>query len=298
MKLEAPRGRLLAIGGHEDKGAKCEILKEFVRLAKGKASLVVMTIAAKNAKELGKEYARVFRNFGVKDITVVDISTREDTHTKKSVLAIEKATGVFFTGGDALDVTGLLGGTEIDRLLHKRYEEGMILGGTSAGAAMMSHAIIIDGESDANPRLSDVQIAPGEEFIMGAIIDTHFSQRGRHGRLISAVAQHPHDLGIGIDENTAILLEDHQFRVLGEGAVTVIDVGSAKYTNVPDAKEGESLALYDVKMHILPAGHGFDLEAHQPLMKREAEKQKEERKKSTQKRDHSKKSKSKNQRTK
>jgi cyanophycinase len=112
---------------------------------------------------------------------------------------------------------------------------------------------------------------------MGAIIDPHFSQRGRHGRLLSAIAHNPHDLGIGIDEDTAILLDGHRFEVIGAGAVTVIDVGAASHTNVPDVHEGDNLALYDVKLHLLPAGHGFDLDKHTPISGRAAQQEQPDR---------------------
>ena len=259
-------GPLIAIGGGEDKEGDCKILREFVRLAGGsKARIIVMTVATDKVEEIGKEYLKVFKRLGAGEVQVVNVSTREDAYNQESLKKIEKATAVFFTGGDQLHVTSLIGGSEMDVLLHKRHTEGMVVGGTSAGATMMSNSMMVDGPPEENPRLLNVQLGPGVEFFLGGVIDTHFSQRGRHGRLISAVAQYPHDLGLGIDENTAIVLTNGKFEVLGEGAVTVIDAGALSHTNVPDARKNESLALYDIRVHVLPEGHRFDLNYRRPL---------------------------------
>jgi cyanophycinase len=267
MKLAHPKGLLFVIGGGEDKEGDSTILAEFVRLAGGdKARLVVMTVATDEPEELGGEYQKVFRRLGAKSVRIVDVSARSDASDKKLLAALRQATGVFFTGGDQLHVTSLIGGSEMDLLLHQLYEKGVVIGGTSAGAAMMSNSMFVRGNGEENPRLENLQLGPGVEFVLGGMIDTHFSQRGRHGRLISAVAQYPHDLGIGIDENTALVVKDDIFEVIGEGAVTVIDAGALTYTNVPNLERGEGLALYNVKLHILPAGHRFSLSERQPII--------------------------------
>jgi cyanophycinase len=269
MKLAHPKGLLFIVGGGEDKEGDCTILAEFVRLAGGsKARLVVMTVATDEPGEVGGEYQKTFRRLGAKSVRVVDVSARSDASDKKLLASLEQATGVFFTGGDQLHVTSLIGGSEMDLLLHQLYEQGVVIGGTSAGAAMMSNSMFVRGSGEENPRLENLQLGPGVEFLLGGMIDTHFSQRGRHGRLISAVAQYPHDLGIGIDENTALVVKDSIFEVIGEGAVTVIDAGALTYTNVPDLERDEGLALYNVKLHILPAGHRFNLSERQPIIEK------------------------------
>jgi len=269
MRLAHPKGLLFVIGGGEDKEGDCTILAEFVRLAGGrKARLVVMTVATDEPQEVGGEYRKVFRRLGARSVRVVDVSARSDATDKKLLAVLEQSTGVFFTGGDQLHVTSLIGGSEMDLLLHQLYERGVVIGGTSAGAAMMSNSMFVSGSGEENPRLENLQLGPGVEFVLGGMIDTHFSQRGRHGRLISAVAQYPHDLGIGIDENTALVVRDGMFEVIGEGAVTVIDAGALTYTNVPDLRRGEGLALYNVKLHILPAGHRFSLTERQPIIEK------------------------------
>jgi cyanophycinase len=274
MKLSKPKGILFIIGGGEDKEGDCTILKEFVRLAGGASSrLVVMTAATKLPEEVGAEYRTIFKRLGAGRVSLVDVSTRQDATNPKSLATLEEATGIFFTGGDQLHVTALIGGSAMDELLHELYKKGIVIGGTSAGAAMMANSMFIRGTGEENPRLGNMQLGPGVEFLLGGMIDTHFSQRGRHGRLLSAVAHYPHDLGIGIDENTALVVRDGVFEVIGAGAVTVIDAGDLTYTNVPDLKEDEGLALYNVKLHVLPAGHRFDMSARSPIIEQHTRKE-------------------------
>src|SRR5215210_4499140 len=224
MGLSEARGRLVAVGGAEDKEGDCRILKEFIRLSKGaRARVVVMTVATDHPEEVGREYKNVFRRLGVDD-------------------------------------------TEMQKLIHERHAKGLVIGGTSAGASMMSNSMIIGGGGEENPRVEAVRIGPGMDLLVGAMIDTHFSQRGRHGRLLTAFAHYPQDLGLGIDENTALVVNKTEFEVIGEGAVTVIDAGAMSYTNLPYAEECGGLALYGVTVHVLPAGYKFDLANRAPIV--------------------------------
>ncbi|HEX8292748.1 MAG TPA: cyanophycinase [Pyrinomonadaceae bacterium] len=265
--MSEARGKLVAIGGAEDKEGDCAILREFVRLARGeKARVVVMTVASDLPKELGAEYRKVFKRLGAGEVIVVDVSSREDTLSEKAMKALGEATAVFFTGGDQLHITALLGGTEMDKLIKRRHGKGLLLGGTSAGAAMMSNSMLLGGDGERNPRSGAVEIGPGMDFVVGAMIDTHFSQRGRHGRLIAAVAHYPQDLGLGLDEDTAIVVNGDEFEVVGSGAVTVIDAGGITHTNLHDIKEGEGLELHDIRVHVLSAGAHYSLPERKPLV--------------------------------
>ena len=267
MELSEARGKLVVIGGAEDKEGDCVILKEFVRLAKGnKAHVVVMTVATDHPQEVGAEYKKVFKRLGVADVKVVDVSSREDTESTKAMSAIEEATGIFFTGGDQLHIPALLGGTEMDRIIKERVGKGLVLGGTSAGAAMMSNSMMLGGESETNPRFGSVEIGPGMDFLMGTLIDTHFSQRGRHGRLLTATAHYPQDMGIGIDEDTALVVAGNEFEVMGSGAVTVIDAGGITHTNLHELQKNEGLELHNVRVHVLPSGARFSLTERKPLV--------------------------------
>jgi cyanophycinase len=280
MELSKTRGNLVVIGGSEDREEDCRVLKEFLRLAKGaKARIIVMTVATDKPSELGSEYVTAFKRLGVDSVHIVDVSSREDTKSEKSLQLIRDATGIFFTGGDQLHITTLLGGTRMHELLHEKFEKGVVLGGTSAGAAMMSDSMFIRGESNETPRCGCMEIGPGMDFLRGALIDTHFSQRGRIGRLLTAVAHYPQDIGIGIDENTAMIVKDTEFEVIGEGTVTVVDASGSTYTNLPDIGDGDALALYDVKLHVLSTGHRFDFGNRCPVIDRTSDKE-EKRKES------------------
>jgi cyanophycinase len=268
MELSEARGVLVAIGGGDIKAGDAPLLKEFARLSKGpKARVVVLTVATDEPASARREYEAAFKQLGVGDVRTVDVSARSDAEDEKSLAAVERATGLFFTGGDQLHITSLLGGTRMQELIHKRYEKGAVVGGTSAGAAMMSNSMMLGGASDENPKLQGARIGPGMDLVVGALIDTHFSQRGRFGRLLTAVAHYPQDLGLGIDERTAMVVRRTEFEVMGEGAVTVIDAGAMTYTSLPDAEEeGEPLSLYNVRVHVIANGHRFDLARREPVV--------------------------------
>jgi cyanophycinase len=260
MELTQAPGRLISIGGAEDREGEMRILKKFVELAGGKnARIVVLTVATDNPEKAAREMTAVFKRLDVKSVKTFDVSQRADAESKRGIKLIEEATGLFFTGGDQIHITSLMGGTSLQKIMHERYEKDLLIAGTSAGAAMMSNSMILDGNGEENPRLRTVEIGPGMDLIIGAIIDTHFSQRGRHGRLLSAVAHYPQDLGIGLDEDTAMIVEKDHFEVIGSGAVTVIDGGAMTFTNAPDVAKGKGLALADVKVHVLPEGYKFNL---------------------------------------
>lgn len=259
------RGKLIAIGGAEDKDGDCVILKEFIRLSRGaRARIVVLTAATNIAKEVGAEYRKAFARLGMENLQIVDIESREDAFAESAIKSIEQATGVFFTGGDQLNITALMGGTPLQAAIRHRFEKGMTIAGTSAGATMMSNTMILNGGGDTNPRLGCVVIGPGMDFLPGVVTDTHFSERGRIGRLLTVVAHCPQNVGLGIDENTALVFHNDKFEVLGSGAVTVVDAGDLSYTNLPQLLENESLALFNVKIHILPSGHWFNLSNRRP----------------------------------
>ena len=178
---------------------------------------------------------------------------------------VAKADGIFFTGGDQLFITSLLGGTPFERCLQELHAAGTVIAGTSAGAAMLGTSMIVSGHSDENPRSEAVTIAPGMDFLDRMTIDTHFSQRGRHGRLMTAIAHYPRCLGVGIDENTAIVVRGSRFTVLGSGGVTLTDFSTLTYSNLPELEPNESLSLHDITVHVLSDGHRFDLESRRPI---------------------------------
>jgi cyanophycinase len=270
QKQEQPKqkkGQLIIIGGAEEREGECKILREFVRRSGGlEAQIVVMTVATELPREVGDDYIRAFERLGVKNVRIVDTVTREDTESSSILEAIKKATGIFFTGGDQARITEILKDTQIEKLLHQKYAQGSVIGGTSAGASMMSNTMILEGDSETNPRPEIVEIEEGMSFLPEAIIDQHFAERGRLGRLLAAVARHPDLIGLGIDENTAIVVNDGQFQVVGEGACTVVDLSEISHNNIKQLLHDEDLALCDVKLHILPEGYGFDLKTRKSIV--------------------------------
>lgn len=264
FEASAPKsstGQLIIIGGAEDKEGECTILREFVRRAGSReAKIVIMTVATSLPGEVGNEYRRIFSDMGVNAIDVVDTERKEDVDSPRDLEVIENSTGVFFTGGEQSRITDLLKGTEIDKLLHQKFIQGLVIGGTSAGAAMMPDIMIVEGEGETNPRVDSVTLEPGMGFLSQVAIDQHFAQRGRLGRLISALIQQPAVLGFGIDENTAIAVDGDEVEVIGEGAVTIVDVSNIEYTNLKESLHDESLAICGAKIHILPRGYRFNLQ--------------------------------------
>jgi cyanophycinase len=223
MESTKERGQLIIIGGAEDKEGDCQILREFVRCAGGtKAKIAVLTAATSEPRSAGETYTRVFERLGVEDVRVLDTIHREDADDPENLKIIEEATGAFFTGGDQALIIEHIKGTQLDALLHQRNREGMVVGGTSAGAAIMPDLMIIEGDSETNARMDAIEMGPGMGFLHSVVIDQHFAQRGRLGRLISALLQQPANLGFGIDEDTAVVVDGDEFKVLGRGAITVV----------------------------------------------------------------------------
>lgn len=269
---EAEAGALVIIGGAEDKTGDCAILRRFVALAGGeRARVVVIAVASEQQTNLSNVYLEVFKRIGVEDVRALGIAHRERANVPSAVESVERATGVFFTGGSQLRITRLLGGTLLDRVLHRRHAGGLVLAGTSAGAAMMPGVMIAGGvEPVTSLRAGAVELAPGMEFISGVIIDQHFEERGRLRRLLAAVAQYPHDLGVGIDENTAVVVRGEQLEVIGAGAVTIVDACEMTHTNLASAERNALLAVSGVKIHVLPACYRFDLQNRSVVLPPEA----------------------------
>jgi len=253
-------GNLLIIGGAEDKEKECKILKFFYKEAGAEnARICIITAASEKAGEAAEPYQRLFKEFGCKDITALNFYTREDANCEENIAKIRQSSGIFFTGGDQLRITAMLGGTEIGKEFHRLHENKVIIAGTSAGASVMSDTMIIGGEGDT-PGEDLIRMGPGLGLLRGIIIDQHFAQRGRIGRLLTAVALNPHVLGIGIDEDTAIHVRaDGKVRVVGRGTALILDAANAVLSNVDELYDGRPLAFAPVRLHVLCEGHEFNL---------------------------------------
>ncbi|NHM26606.1 cyanophycinase [Desulfofundulus sp. TPOSR] len=259
-------GPFLLIGGAEDKDGECRILREFVRLAGGeRASIVVITTATRLPGEVGEAYRLVFLRLGAGEVSPVHLDSREKAGDLRHAAILQRATGIFFTGGDQLRIARILGKTLFEHALEAASLGGVVIGGTSAGAAAMGEIMITGGRGGLSPGKNTVKMAPGLGLISGVVIDQHFAQRGRIGRLLAAVAHNPHVLGIGIDEDTAIVVSpDGRFNVLGSGTVTVVDGRTITHTNASDLHPQPMLALTGVTLHVLPQGYGYDFKAGKP----------------------------------
>jgi cyanophycinase len=265
--MSTTKGSLVIIGGAEDRQGECSVLREFVRLAGGmKAQIAVMTAATGMPREVGDDYIRIFKRLGAELVEAVHTEHRDDSRREDSLRIIEQATGIFFTGGDQSRIVDFIRGTPLDKAIHKRHESGAVIGGTSAGAAMMPDEMIVGGASVSNPSVDAVSMGPGMGFLPGIVIDQHFAQRGRLGRLLAALVLQPAVLGLGIDEDTAIIVNGDEFEVVGQGAVTVVDETTATHNNLEGLLKDEPIALCGVKLHILPHGYRFNLNTHQPLV--------------------------------
>lgn len=262
-KLE---GNLIIIGGAEDKTGEKKILKEVCnKLAKDRDILVIATIASEVPEELGNEYYKIFTQLGIKNVRILNIVDRKGAFAANSIKTIENASLIFFTGGDQLRITSLIGGTPLYSKIQELYENGCTFVGTSAGASIMSDTMIITGPNDESPKKCTLKMAPGLGFIKGVIIDQHFAQRGRIGRLLVGIAENPQSLGIGIDEDTAIIVKDNgQFVVMGSGAVYVIDGSDITYSNVSEQYPDDILSIFNVKVHVLKQGNRFNFTTKLP----------------------------------
>jgi cyanophycinase len=262
-------GTLIIIGGGEDKQHERVILREVVDRLRG-GRLVVATIASHKPASYFKEYQRVFGELGATDIVELYVHDRAEALACDKLRAFEGATGVFFSGGDQLRISSQIGDTSIEQKVREIFDRGGVVAGTSAGASVMSDTMLVRGSSGESYRIGDLHMAAGLGLVKNVIIDQHFAERGRIGRLLGAVAQNPRQLGIGIDEDTAILVEGHVFRVLGSGAVYVVDCNAATYSNIAEASPERALSVYDVRLHVLSAGDRFDLPTRRPVLAAEA----------------------------
>ena len=256
-------GVLIIIGGHEDKMGERLILKEVARRLKG-GRLVVCTVASHEPDGYFDAYRKAFRGLGVDDLVEIYVDERAESWDADKLSPFENAAGVFFTGGDQLRLSSQIGDTPIERSVRRLYERGGLIAGTSAGASVMSETMLVKGPAEESYRIGELHMAPGLGLLRDAIIDQHFAERGRYGRLLGAVAHNPRLLGLGVDEDTALVVEGRRMTVLGAGAVYVVDGEAATHSNIAEGQADDALSLFDIRMHVLAHGDGFDLDARRP----------------------------------
>jgi len=261
------RGWIIPIGGAEEKENEPDILRRFVEICgdgdADKADIVVIPTASRLA-DTGVRYEHIFLDLGAGKVEALDFDTRRDCDEAGRLARIERANGVFFTGGNQLRLSTVLGGTMVAKVLRKRNASGMHIAGTSAGAAFISEHMIAFGEEGASPIAGAVRLAPGLGLTNRFIIDQHFRQRDRIGRLLAALAYNPFAVGIGLDEDTAAFIgPDNTLEVEGSGAITVIDASDMQFSSMDQVQEGKPVCMLGLKMHVLVAGATFNLHTRQ-----------------------------------
>lgn len=260
------RGPLLVIGGAEDKTGARQVLARFVKLAGGaNARIAVIPTASSLGGEIVDAYREAFGALGVKHITAPRPRTRKDASNPELVAQLEQATGIFMTGGNQSTLSGVVARTAFGDAIRAAHERGAVVGGTSAGASVQSEHMIAFGREGTTPKMRMAQMSAGLGLLPDLVIDQHFDQRGRYGRLLTLVAHAPHLLGMGVDEDTAAVIKEGRYlEVVGRGAVTIFD-GNAMTSNIDTAAGSSPLMVSGVVLHSLPSGARFDL-AERALM--------------------------------
>ena len=256
----ASRGWIVPIGGAENKENDRHILERFVQLSGGGDADIAVIPTASRLHETGPRYERLFRDLGAARVTCMDFDTRRDCQEPNRLERLEQATGIFFTGGNQLRLTTLLGGTPVAKLVRARNAQGVTVGGTSAGASILSEHMIAFGDEGSSVISGSVRLAPGLGLTNRFIIDQHFTQRDRLGRLLTALAYNPFAVGIGLDEDTAAFIgPDETVEVDGSGGVTVVDASDVTFSSMDSVNEGQPVCLLGLRLHILVAGATFNL---------------------------------------
>ncbi|MCX7034794.1 MAG: cyanophycinase [Arenimonas sp.] len=254
------RGWIIPIGGAEEKEDRPEILSRFVALCGGADANIVVIPSASKLRETGPRYVSLFKGLGAGEVESLDFDTRRDAEEPSRLARLEEANGIFITGGNQLRLTTLLGGTPVSRMIRARNAAGVHVAGTSAGAAVLSEHMIAFGEEGGSPRAGSVRLAPGLGLTNRFIIDQHFRQRDRLGRLTTALAFNPFAIGIGLDEDTAAFIgPDNEVEVLGSGGVTVVDAHGLQFSSMDLVDEGEPVCVLGLTVHVLTAGATFNL---------------------------------------
>ncbi len=256
----ASRGWIIPIGGAEEKTDGPDILSRFVELSGGSAANIVVIPTASRLKDTGAKYERIFTELGVAAVESMDFDTRRDAHEERRLERLDEATGIFFTGGNQLRLSTLIGGTPVAKRLRILNAAGVHVAGTSAGASFLSEHMIAFGDEGGSAIAGSVRLAPGLGLTNRFVIDQHFRQRDRLGRLVTSLAYNPFAVGIGLDEDTAAMIgPDNVLEVCGSGGVTIVDAAELEFSSMDQVDEGQPVCLLGMKLHMLVAGATYNL---------------------------------------
>jgi cyanophycinase len=282
--MAAPKGKLIAIGGAEDKGTDLEtgdvyrnnlnffelgILRRIMIESGGPAARIeVITTASTIPHEVGNNYLNAFGKIGCTNIGILNIRTREDALSDEYIERIRRCDCVMFSGGNQMRLSATFGGTRFLKILHDRYRnESLVIAGTSAGAMAMSNTMIYEGNATRAHLKGEVKITTGLGFIDSVIIDSHFEKRGRFGRLSQAVATNPSCIGIGLGEDTGMLVtEGNKMEAIGSGLVIIIDGHDIRHSNIADIPEGNPISVENLVVHFCEKGNGYVISERKFLM--------------------------------
>jgi cyanophycinase len=262
VKEGRKRGYIVAIGGAEKKVAdgEEEILGRFTELSGGRDGRLAVIPTASEAPDTGQRYETIFRAIGMGDVIVLPFDTRTECKDAGSLRALEQATGVFMTGGNQIRLSSTLGGTPVAKLMRTLNASGIPVGGTSAGAAFLSEHMIATGDEGATPRNGMVSLAPGLGLTNRLIVDQHFRQRDRLGRLLTALSFNPFAIGLGLDEDAAAFIgPDETLEVAGSGGITIVDPAQIEHSSIDAARRGDPVCLIGIRIHVLIHGATFNL---------------------------------------
>lgn len=260
---DTDRGFIIPIGGAEGKGKNPAILGRFVELCGGQDARIMVIPTASLLNETGPMYQDLFESLGARSMCV-PIERRDDCFDEETLRVLEAATGIFITGGNQLRLSTILGGTPVARGIRKLNARGVHVAGTSAGAAILSEHMIAGGRSGSSPRESGVQLAPGLGLTNRVIIDQHFNQRQRMGRLLAALSFNPFACGLGFDENTAGFIgPDGNMDVVGRGTITIVDPANLRHSSMSYVRRAEAVTLIGMKLHVLAEKGRFNIETRE-----------------------------------
>jgi cyanophycinase len=257
-----PKGILVAIGGNEDKENDLEILRTTVDLMNKKSpEIALITSASTEPKETAMRYKNAFNKLNATNVHELHIATRDDALNEKGLTKIQNANLVFFTGGDQLRITSILGGTPILKEIRRKYfEEECVVAGTSAGASVLSDTMIYEGDSPEALKKGTVQMTSGIGLVRKVVIDSHFIKRGRFSRLMEMVTTNPGILGLGLGEDTGVIISSgHLLKAIGQGLIVIFDGKQILHSNISDIEIGEAIAVQNVIVHTLVKGYRYDL---------------------------------------
>jgi len=264
---QSRRGYLIPIGGAEEKETNPVILQRFVDLCGGADANIVVLPTASRLEDTGARYVGIFSRLGAGKVDFIDLDTRADCEDLDNLNRLDEATGIYITGGNQLRLSTIIGGTPLGDQIRHLNAHDVHIAGTSAGAAILPEHMIAGGDAGPTPRPGSVTLSPGLGLTNTLVIDQHFRQRDRLGRLLAGLSYNPYFLGLGVDEDTAAFINPEGIlEVAGSGGVTVVDPSDIEFSSIAEIRQRDVVTLTNVRIHILAAGARFDIKSRRPVV--------------------------------